>query len=729
MSIDRAMQQAALGERNESQTRFELIDPALARCGWRPGSDIKVEETAAPVDIIYGKGKRRPKGRTDYVLRRSLTTESEPIALAILEAKREGLPPEHGLQQGKSYRVGKLHNVPFVFSSNGHQFVEYDEETGATSEPRPMFEFPTPDGLIQRYLTARGLPAPAAKEMKLLHTPYQQGRDSLRYYQDAAARAALEKVIRALVAQELPRVLLALGTGAGKTRIAATLLRRIFDAGFMGRGLFLCDRTELRDNGLTDFQAAFGNDAAEVDTRNPQKNARVLIATYQTLDRDQGGEDANFFLKHYPPGYFDVIVIDECHRSAWGEWHFILENNKQAIQIGLTATPRQIRLPEVADEETRRKIEEDRRLLADNLLYFGEPAYEYTYQQGVADGYLAPADLETYHLFHDQQEQPERVRGVYRDDVAGKELTNALTGADVSADAIAPRTEGASLESRLIMPGRVKAMCAHFFERLLKTGDDDPLQKTIIFCASDHHADLVANELNALYARWCRDHKQKRLQTYAFKCMSSVGGQTLIPDFRARQRSHIIATTKDLLTTGVNVPCVRNIVFFRYVHSPILFHQMVGRGTRIDEASGKLMFRIFDYTGATALFGEDFITPPPSGGTDEPPGPPPPPPVKVRGVKIEIEEAGKFNLLGVDGKMRRVTPQEYQQRLITELTQLVPSLANFREKWLDPAQRGELMQQLAQQGLLPEKLRDAAKIDNRDAEEYDLFDILAALAY
>jgi type I restriction enzyme R subunit len=212
--------------------------------------------------------------------------------------------------------------------------------------------------------------------------------------------------------------------------------------------------------------------------------------------------------------------------------------------------------------------------------------------------------------------------------------------------------------------------------------------------------------------------------------MSSVNGQAEIPDFRGRQRSHIIATTKDLLTTGVNVPCVRNIVFFRYLHSPILFHQMVGRGTRIDESTNKLMFRIFDYTGATALFGEDFVTPPPSsGGEEPPPGPPPPPRVKVKGVKIDIEHTGNFNLLGVDGKMRRVTPQEYQQRLIAELTELVPSLAKFREKWLDPAQRGELMEQLAQKGLLPEKLRDAAKIDNHAAEEYDLFDILAALAY
>jgi len=563
--------------------------------------------------------------------------------------------------------------------------------------------------------------------LSLLTTPYKQGRDYLRYYQDAAIRASAERIIQRSEKKEPPRVLLPIGTGAGKTRIAAALLRKLFDAGLLGRGLFLCDRTELRDNGLGDFQAAFGNDAAEVDTKHPQKNARVLIATYQTLDHSQGGQDAAFFLKHYPPGYFDVIVIDECHRSAWGEWHFILEKNTQAIQIGLTATPREIRLPQVKNEETRRQIEEDARLLADNVKYFGEPVYEYPYEQGVADGYLAPADLETYDLFHDEQEQPERVRGVYRDDIADKQLTNALTGAPVTPNEVSPLTDGSSLESRLILPDRVKAMCAHLFERLLKTGDGDPLQKTIVFCASDHHADLVANELNGLYAKWCRDHKEKRVQTYAFKCMASVNGQDLIPDFRTRQRSHIIATTKDLLTTGVNVPCVRNIVFFRYVHSPILFHQMVGRGTRIDEESGKLMFRIFDYTGATALFGKDFVTPPlplPGPNGPQPPGPPPPPPVRVKGVQIEIADTGRFNLMTQDGRLSRVTPQEYQTKLIEELCSAVPTLAEFRAKWLDAERRKELMDQLAAQNLVPDVLRDAANMD-----AYDEFDVLAALAY
>jgi type I restriction enzyme R subunit len=178
--------------RNEAQVRFELIDPALEARGWQR-TDIRVEEIAAQIDIIYGKGQRRPKGRSDYVLRKPLSPDSEPIPLAILEAKHEGHPPERGLQQGKGYRVGQLQHVPFVFSSNGHLFVEYDENSAATSEAKPMSEFPTPEELIQRYCQLRGLTM-AAKEVRALETPYKQGRDYLRYYQDASIRAAIETV-------------------------------------------------------------------------------------------------------------------------------------------------------------------------------------------------------------------------------------------------------------------------------------------------------------------------------------------------------------------------------------------------------------------------------------------------------------------------------------------------------------------------------------------------------
>jgi type I restriction enzyme R subunit len=710
--------------RNEQQTRFELIDPMLLdHRGWSR-EDIRVEETAAPVDIVYGKGRRRPKGRTDYVLRRPLKPGTEPIPLAILEAKHEGLPPGHGLQQGKGYLVGHLHHVPFVFSSNGHQFVEYDEHTGITSDLRPMSEFPTPDELVTRLLAVTALPV-ENKDWSLLLTPYAKGRDYLRYYQDAAIRATMEKTIRQRAAGELPRVLLSLATGSGKTRVAAVLLRRMFDAGVMGRALFVCDRTELRDNGLGDFQAVFGNDAAEVDSRHPQKNARVLVATYQTLAQDMGPDGLAFFQAHYPADFFDVIVIDECHRSAWGDWRAILDQHKTAVQIGLTATPREIRIPKVAEIETRAQVEIDTRFLADNYNYFGDPAYEYTYLQGVADGYLAPNAIETYDLFQDGRREPERVRGVKREDVAAKKLTDLLSGEPVHPEDVYLQNAPSTLESRLFEPERIKTMCAHYFVRLLANGENDPLQKSIIFCASDHHADLVANELNNLYAKWCRANGQRRVATYAFKCMSSVNGQSLIPSFRGRKRSHIVATTKDLLTTGVNVPCVRNIVFFRYVQSPILFYQMIGRGTRIDEETGKLMFRIFDYTGATTLFGADLITPPPP--EPRPPGPPlppPPAPIKVKGVVIDIRDTGIFNVMSVDGRLTRVTPDEYRARLVQELTANVPSLADFRARWLQPEARAAMLAELAERQLLPEKLREGANMD-----AYDIFDVLAALAY
>jgi len=360
--------------RNEAQTRFELIDPMLIdHCGWHR-QDIRVEQTAAQIDIVAGKGYRRPAGRADYLLFRVLSEGSEPIPLAIIEAKHEGLPPEHGLQQGKRYQRGKLHHVPFVFSSNGHQFVEYNEKSGITSEAVPMSEFPTPDELIQRYFAARDLKTDSP-ELAMLTTRYAKGREFLRYYQDAAIRAAIEQLILQMGTGQRRRVMLPLATGAGKTRLAAALLRKLFDAGLIGKALFVCDRTELRDNGLTDFQGAFGNDAAEVDTLHPQKNARVLIATYQTLDH--GTKEEKFFRQNYPPNYFDAIVIDECHRSAWGDWHAILENNGDAMQIGLTATPRHIRARKIDNEETKKGIEEDQRRLADNYEYFGEPPYEY----------------------------------------------------------------------------------------------------------------------------------------------------------------------------------------------------------------------------------------------------------------------------------------------------------------------------------------------------------------
>ena len=712
--------------RNEQQTRFHLIDPALEKRGW-VRADICVEETAPKVDIIQGRGLRRPAGRADYVLRRPLAEGGEPLALAIMEAKREGLPATHGLQQGKGYRAGNLHNVPFVISSNGNTFVIFDVESGTTSEERPIAELPSPAEMIASYLAIRRLPSDPPTLAALIE-PYHQGRAHLRYYQDAAVRAAAEQIIRQRQAGTAPRILLNLATGAGKTRIAAALLRKLMDAGLVHKALFLCDRTELRENGLGDFQGAFGNDAAEVSTEAHQKNAKVLIATYQTFDHKLTKGDQAFFEANYPPGFFDVIVIDECHRSAWSDWFRFLKANAQAIHIGLTATPRQLAWPEPKNEEEAKAFAEDQRRVADNLEYFGPPAYEYGYMQGVEDGYLAPCEVETYTVHHDAHMEAENVRGVKRADLADKQLTNLLTGQRVLPEELPAHHAPAALGARLILTPREKAMCAHLFQRLLATGENDPLQKTIVFCQSDYQADLVANELNARYAAWCKaqPQKPKRRRLYAFKCMSSVDGHTLIPDFRGSSSSHFIATTKDLLSTGVDVPRVRNIVFFRFLQSAILFAQMFGRGTRLAEGDGKLMFRVFDYTGVTALFGQPFITPPPP----EPDGDgggriaESPPKTRARGGSTAVRAAGIFNILSRDGQPARVTPQEYQAAVTEELIAQCPTLAEFRAAWLVKERRETVMDDLLRRGLLPEKVRELRAMD-----DYDLFDVLAAVAY
>ena len=239
------------------------------------------------------------------------------MALALIEAKSEQFSPGHGLQQGKEYAAAtKRLNVQFVFSTNGHQVVEYDRITGATTDPYPISEFPTPDDLRKRYENAQGFSL-IDDEAKPLLVPYPGDEATRRYYQDAAIRATFEKFARCEKRGEAKRALLSLATGAGKTFIAVHLLKRIADAGQLRKVLFVCDRDELRTQALGAFQNVFGADAAAVSSGNPQKNARILIATYQTLDVDTDTSEANFLTANYPENYFSHIIIDECHQSAW----------------------------------------------------------------------------------------------------------------------------------------------------------------------------------------------------------------------------------------------------------------------------------------------------------------------------------------------------------------------------------------------------------------------------
>jgi type I restriction enzyme R subunit len=342
------------------------------------------------------------------------------------------------------------------------------------------------------------------------------------------------------------------------------LLKRIADAGQLRRALFVCDRDELRSQAAGAFQNIFGSDAAPVSTGKPEKNARILIATYQTLDVDSEEADANFLTTHYPENYFSHIVIDECHRSAWGKWSQVFTRNPDAVQIGLTATPRQLKITEKTKE-----AQADAQLTADNIRHFGEPVYEYDMSQGIEDGYLAACEIHRFDLFHDNKQVNERESGVTREDLIGKQLTDAITGHEVIAQHARPRYGAPDIEDKLLMPERVEAMTKDLFNRLLETGG--PEQKTIIFCARDRHADEVSIAMNSLYADWCTKNGKPRLEYYAFKCTASVGGSDYIADLRGGSRHHFIATTVDLLTTGVDVPVVRNIVFLNTSAPPSHF--------------------------------------------------------------------------------------------------------------------------------------------------------------
>lgn len=566
---------------NEADTRAKLIDPAIHKCGWTEDL-IRREETAGTVEIINGRARRRSRGKIDYVLRVKVNIDTQPVALALIEAKKESLAAGHGLDQAKGYAECRRLNVRFVFSSNGHQFVEFDCFTGVTSAPKPTSDFPSPADLRARYEHGMGftLESPAARP---LLQQYPGGEGARRYYQDAAIRAVMEKIAQCDVANQPKRALLSLATGAGKTFIAVNLLKRISDAGQLTRALFVCDRDELRRQALGAFQNVFGSDAAEVyrtpDGTNNAKNARIHIATYQTLGVENDNGDASFLTTYYPENYFTHIVIDECHRSAWGKWSEVLTRNANAVQIGLTATPRQLECKEETAE-----AKQDSSITSNNIAYFGEPVCEYDIAQAIEDGYLAACEIQKGRVNLDDT-------GITKAEIIARNPVDAITGKPLTAaqiDDLYPRYQ---FEDRVLLPDRLMAMCQDLFNYLLETGG--PEQKTIIFCARDRHADDVAVCMNNLYAKWCTGTGKQRVEYYAFKCTAASSGNDQLPDFRASSRSHFIATTVDLLTTGVDVPCVRNIVFFKYLKSPISFYQMVGRGTRIDALTGKLMLRVY----------------------------------------------------------------------------------------------------------------------------------------
>jgi len=487
--------------------------------------------------------------------------------------------------------------------------------------------------------------------------------------------------------------------------------------------LFVCDRTSLAEQAHATLSRFFGDDAQIVGGKNPQKNARILVATYQTLnvggDSHEIGEarhDGKFFLEHYGEDEFDVVVIDECHRSAWGQWSIVLTRNSAAIQVGLTATPR-ILVGGDADERG-----EDEAITANNIAYFGEPIYEYTIAQAQADGYLAAAEIVK------RVSSLDRLGGLTREELAARNPTDPITGAPLGADDLEELYSNRDYNRILILPDLVQAMSADLFARLCERGD--PHQKTIVFCARDTHADDVAAALGNLYAGWCGANGVARRDEYAFKLTSAAHRpEDLLRELKGASRSHYVATTVDLLSTGIDVPWLENIVFFNYIGSPIRFYQMLGRGTRI--AEGKLTFRIYDYTDASRLLGEDFVT---RASRAHPPRAARESldddlarrrrVVQVEGFDITVDEIGHYIMIERDGKETAISVEEYEQELARRLLPLAPTLDDLRHKWIDPGERRALLD------ALPRRANGARVLQElKNQQDYDLYDVLAAAVY
>ncbi len=553
---------------NEADTRAKLIDPGLHDAGWDEDR-IRREHyfTKGQIYLVGDKARRRQPLKADYVLR-----YNDALPLAVVEAKEEGLTPASGMQQAKLYaqQLGLL----FAYSSNGRGIEEFDFSTHAQ---RRLDAFPSPDELYDRYTAANPAAAalPSGRQVATaraayldpLLVPYYDGDGKRpRYYQEIA----INKAVGAIAAGRR-RVLLTMATGTGKTYMALQIAWKLSHAGRARRVLFLADRIVLRDQAYNNF-AAFEDARAVIDEGKAPTRRDVLFAMYQSLYAETvlpgaggAGDRVGRLYERYPRDFFDLVVVDEAHRSGFGTWNSILKHFDGAVHLGMTATPRR------ADN-------------VDTYAYFGEPVYSYSLSQGIRDGFLATYKVHRVQTNVDKQ---------------GLTLTDAKEqGAEVFVppDA-APRDRYSQgqFEREITLPDRTRLICAHL-ANLLEAGD--PLQKTIVFCVNQDHAAEVAKHLQNHFGPGLG------MPDYALRIVADEhDAQELIEQFQdGDRRSPVVATTVDLLSTGVDIPSLRNVVFLRPIASPVVFKQIVGRGTRVDEGADKLWFRVVDYTNATRLF-------------------------------------------------------------------------------------------------------------------------------
>jgi len=537
---------------NESDTRANLIDPKLYSAGW--SNELISREfpiSVGRIEIIGENYRRAAPKKADYVLR--LTQYGE--ALAVIEAKEENVEANQGMAQAKEY-AQKL-GVLFAYATNGHKIEEFNF---ITNKQTTIENFPSPEELKKRYIEAilSGI-VQKEKAEKILNQPYYYTPSfHLRYYQEAAVNLVIQKIIRGE-----KRILLTLATGTGKTHIAFNIVWRLIKSGYFKRVLFIADRNFLRDQAYNVF-APFQDARVMIEEGKTPKQHTVFFSIYQALFSPALSGRRVF--EEYPPDFFDLVIIDECHRSGFGTWHDILKYFTGAVHLGMTATPKR------TDN-------------IDTYKYFGEPVYVYSYGQGVQDGYLAPFVV---HRILTNVDREGRL-SIQEAEGLGAQV---IAGHDVELQDEYKQKE---FERKITMPDRTREIAKHI-SKLLRTFG--PTQKTMVFCVDSDHADLMAKEIQ-------NEFSDLGYSNFAASIIARNNdiNKAEYERFRDPEKpTPIVATTVDLLTTGVDVPSVRNIVIVKPISSKIVFKQIIGRGSRLDPLTNKNFFRIIDYIGVTKLF-------------------------------------------------------------------------------------------------------------------------------
>ena len=571
------MDKKSLSERDIC-TKF--ITPALRRAGWDEMAQIREEVSFTKGRIIVrGKLVSRGKGkRADYIL-----YYKPNIPIALIEAKDNTHATGDGMQQGLDY--AETLEIPFVFSSNGDGFVFHDRAgaSAARETTLGLDAFPPPGDLWARYCVWKGL-TPEAESIVLQDYFDDGGGKAPRYYQVNAINTAMEAV-----AKGDDRILLVMATGTGKTYTAFQIIWRLWKAGRKKRILFLADRNVLIDQTMVNDFRPFGAAMAKLSTkagtieradgsledltgvidgkRRIDTAYEIYLGLYQAIT---GSEEHQKIFREFSPGFFDLIVIDECHRGSAAEdsaWREILEYFSSATQIGLTATPRETRY-------------------VSNIQYFGEPVYTYSLKQGIRDGFLAPYKVVRVHIDRDVEGYRPEKGQLDRD---GEEVEDRIYNIK-------------DFDRSLVLDERTKLVARKITAFLKESGDR--FQKAIVFCVDQEHAARVRQALineNADLAE--KNHRYVMRITGA-----DTEGQGQLGNFiDPESRYPVLVTTSRLLSTGIDVQTCRLIVLDREVGSMTEFKQIVGRGTRAHEDTRKFYFTLMDFRGATSHFADpDF---------------------------------------------------------------------------------------------------------------------------